>query len=63
MAYPVDVDPGQVVQEIQPFCYRRDRCSLGWGFASVSVESGSMLVSATVIDSRTNHPTMVPMIR
>jgi len=63
MAYPVDVDPGQVVQEIQPFCYRRGRCFLGWGFASVSVESGSMLVSATVIDSRTNHPTMVPMIR
>jgi hypothetical protein len=63
MAYPVDVDPGQVVQELQPFCHRRGRCYLGWGFASVSVESGSMLVSATVIDSRTNHPMMVPVIR
>jgi hypothetical protein len=63
MAYPVDVDPGEVVQELQPFKIRRDRAYLGWGFASVSVESGSMLVSATVIDSRTNHPMMVPMTR
>jgi hypothetical protein len=63
MEYPVDVDPGKVVQELQPFWKRRGLCCIGWGFASVSVESGAVLVSATVIDSRTNHAMMVPMTR
>lgn len=61
--YVVDVDPGMVVQDLQPFKNRAGQPDLGWGFAKVRVRSAPMLVSATVIDARTNDAMMVPMSR
>lgn len=63
--YYVHVDPGLMVQDPQPFKNRASQPDLGWGFANVWVDpntDGPILVSATVIDSRTNAPTTVPMI-
>ena len=65
-SYPIIVEPGMVVQDLEPFKTRAGQPNLGWGFAEVWVgygESGPMLVSASVIDSRTNDVSMVPMTR
>jgi hypothetical protein len=63
VSYPVYLDPGRVVQDLQPFKDRAGAPNVGWGFAKVTVHDGPMLVTATVIDSRTDHPMMVPMTR
>ena len=60
--YQLRVGPGEVVQDLQPFVHRAARPDLGWGFAEVNVLFGSdVLCSASVVDSRTNDATTVPM--
>lgn len=62
--YELSVEPSTVVQDLEPFSARAGQANLGWGFARVSVVSGSgMLSSATVIDSRTNDATSIAMKR
>ena len=62
--YTLAVEPAEVVQDLQPFKNRAGRISLGWGFARISVESGSgILSSASVVDSKTGDSTMVAMKR
>ena len=60
--YTLTVDPGTVVQDLEPFRVRAGQPNLGWGFATVKVLTGSgILSSASVIDSKTNDPTTIPM--
>ncbi len=62
--YTLSVDASRVVQDLEPFLYRANRTSLGWGFARVTVATGSgILSSASVIDSRTGDATTVAMKR
>jgi hypothetical protein len=62
--YSLTVEPGVVVQDLQPFVSRAGQSSMGWGFARIDVESGDgVLSSASVIDSRTGDSTMVAMKR
>jgi N-acetylneuraminic acid mutarotase len=63
-AFTLDLEPGELIQCIEPFATRADRPDLGWGLARAEVITGSgVLVSASVIDSRTNDATTVPMQR
>jgi hypothetical protein len=55
------VEPGSVVQYLQPFKKSAGRPNVGWGFARVT--GAGLLASATVIDSRTNDPVVVQMVR
>ncbi len=53
-----------VVQDLEPFRTRAGEPDLGWGYATVEVDSGSgVMTSATVIDSKTNDGTTIPMKR
>jgi len=62
--YGVALEPGQVVQDQEPFARRAGARELGWGWAEVTVISGTgVLASASVIDSRTNDATTMPMSR
>jgi hypothetical protein len=63
-AFTLDLQPGELVQDIEPFAKRAGRPDLGWGLARAEVITGSgVLVSASVIDSRTNDATTVTMQR
>lgn len=58
------IEPREVVQEIAPFVDRAGRPDIGWAMTRVEVLSGrGVLASASVIDSRTNDPTTIPMVR
>ncbi len=58
--YLVQVPAAGLVQDLEPFKNRAGRPNLGWGFAKVEVTAGSgVLVSASVVDSRTNDATTV----
>jgi len=59
--YQLKVDPGMVVQDLQPFKRWAGKPNVGWGFAKV--EGKGFLASATVIDSRTNDSVVVPMVK
>jgi len=60
--YRVDLDPRALVQDLEPYSRRASRPDLGWGFAEVEVlEGGPVLISASVVDSRTNDATTVPV--
>ncbi|MCG6962593.1 MAG: DUF1566 domain-containing protein [Acidobacteria bacterium] len=62
--FTLGVEPYAVVQDIQPFAARAGRPDLGWGFARVTVTSGSgVLTSASVIDAGTGDATTIPMKR
>ena len=62
--FTLDLEPGELIQDLEPFARRAGRPNLGWGLARVEVMNGSgVLVSASVIDSRTNDATTVPMQR
>lgn len=62
--YTLNPGPSQVVQDNQPFFRRAGEPDLGWGFAQITVESGSGIVtSASVVDSRTNDATTIAMKR
>ena len=55
---------GEVVQELEPLANRAGRTDVGWAMAKVEVLSGSgVFASASVIDSRTNDPTTVAMVK
>ncbi len=61
--YTIDVKARELFQDLEPFKKRAGRPNLGWGFAVVEVLEGSgLLVSASVIDSRTNDGTTIPII-
>ncbi len=58
--YRLDLDPRSLLQDLEPFEARAERPNLGWGFAEVQViEGSSLLISASVVDSRTNDATTV----
>jgi len=62
MDYTFSVGAAQVYQDTEPFKDRAGQPDLGWGMAEVEVLSGSgVLTSASVIDSRTNGATTIPM--
>ena len=53
---------GTTVQDLEPFRTRASSPNLGWGYATVEVVSGDGVhTSASVIDSRTNDATTIPM--
>jgi hypothetical protein len=62
--YSLSIAPKMTVQDLQPFKNRAQHPDLGWGFAGVTTgfSSTGILVSATVIDSRTNDSVVVPMV-
>ncbi|RLE26678.1 MAG: hypothetical protein DRJ65_05010 [Acidobacteria bacterium] len=61
--YGLDVEPRELLQDLEPFKNRAGRPNLGWGFAVVEISEGNgLLVSASVIDSRTNDGTTIPII-
>jgi hypothetical protein len=63
-SYTLAVGVGMLVQDLQPFASRAEAPNAGWGFATVEVTSGGgVLASASVIDSRTNDATTIPMKR
>jgi hypothetical protein len=63
-AFTLTLGPGELKQALEPFARRAGRPNLGWGLARVEVITGSgVLVSASVIDSRTNDATTVQMQR
>ncbi len=60
--YSLMVGSGMVVQDIEPFKTRANAPDVGWGFARVLVVSGNgVITSASVVDSRTNDATTIPM--
>ncbi len=60
--YNLSLAGGRVVQDLQPFAKRAGAGNLGWGFARVEViDGGPVLASASVIDSRSNDPTTIPL--
>lgn len=62
ISYRVNLDPHGQFHDLAPFERRAERPDLGWGFAGVEVlEGASILVSASVIDSRTNDATTIPI--
>jgi hypothetical protein len=62
LRYRIDLGPKELVQDLEPFRRRASRPDLGWGFASVEVlEGSSVLVSASVVDARTNDATTIPV--
>ncbi len=62
--YPLQVERESLLHDPEPFKRRADRPNLGWGFAEIEVVSGTgILASASVVDSRTNDATTVPLKR
>ena len=60
--YRVDLGARALVQDLEPYSRRAGRPDLGWGFGTVEViEGGPVLLSASVVDSRTNDATTVPV--
>jgi len=60
--YRIDLDPRSLYQDLAPFEQRAERPNLGWGFATVEILDGtSVLISASVVDSRTNDGTTIPV--
>jgi len=63
-SYELTVASGMAVQDLEPFRTRASSPDLGWGYAMVEVMSGDgIITSASVVDSRTNDPTTIPMKR
>lgn len=64
LRYSIELDSKELLQDLEPFRRRAGKPDLGWGFAMVEVlEGSSVLVSASVVDSRTNDATTVPVKR
>ncbi|MCU0292756.1 MAG: hypothetical protein MUF10_12340 [Thermoanaerobaculaceae bacterium] len=60
-AFNLTVPAGKVVQDLEPFSKRANKPNLGWGFATVTVMSGSNIrTSASVIDRITGDPITIP---
>lgn len=58
------IEPGEVFQELAPLADRADRPDIGWAMAKIEVITGfGILASGSVIDSRSNDPTTVPLVR
>jgi len=59
-----DLAPGSVWQDLQPLRDRASEPDLGWAMAKVEVLSGSgVLTSASVVDSMTEDPTTISMVK
>ncbi len=59
-SYLVVLQPGELLQDLQPFVERAGVPDVGFAYASVSVGAGhGVMVSASVVDSRTNDATTV----
>lgn len=62
--YKLQVPAGQVVQDGAPFATRANAPDVGWGYATVTVVTGSNIhTSASMIDMTTNDPTTIPAKR
>ncbi len=62
LSYELMVGSGMTAQDIEPFRTRAGAPNVGWGFAKVTVIAGDgVITSASVVDSRTNDPTTIPM--
>jgi len=60
--YGIGVGVRSLVQDPEPFKRRAGRPDLGWGFAEIEVVSGNgILATASVVDSRTNDATTIPV--
>jgi len=60
--YRVDLAPHGQFQDLEPFKERAERPNIDWGFAGVEVLEGTaVLATASVIDSRTNDATTIPL--
>jgi hypothetical protein len=58
--YNVKVPAGQVKQEGEPFKNQANQPDLGWGYATVTVITGTNVhVSASLVDMKTNDPTTI----
>jgi ssDNA-binding Zn-finger/Zn-ribbon topoisomerase 1 len=58
--YTLSIPAGQVVQDGEPFNVRANAPDLDWGFATVTILSGSNIhTSASVVDAVTNDPTTI----
>ncbi len=61
-SYEMTIPSGMAAQDLEPFRTRASSPDLGWGYAFVEVTSGEgVITSASVIDSRTNDATTIPM--
>jgi len=59
--YNLTVPAGLVVQDGEPFLNRANAPDVDWGFATVTVLSGTNIrTSAALIDMKTNDPTTIP---
>ena len=58
--HEVMLESGELVQELEPFVTVADAPQGGWGFAVITAIQGEgVVVTASVIDSRTNDATTV----
>ena len=67
-SYDLDLGPFEMVQDLEPFAQRAARPDVGWGRAEISSSWADLMVSASVIDSRTNDattilPVVIPEVR
>ncbi len=58
-SYELDLGPFETVQDLEPFKQRAARPDAGWGRAEISSAWNGLMVSASVIDSRTNDATTI----
>jgi predicted TIM-barrel fold metal-dependent hydrolase len=58
-SYVVEVPPGQIHQDTQPFRSRFGRADITSGYAAVEVQSGAVWAYASVIDQQTSDPTTI----
>jgi hypothetical protein len=58
-SYELDLGPFETVQDLEPFKRRAARPDVGWGRAEISSAWNGVMVSASVIDSRTNDATTI----
>ena len=64
ISFPVVIGPREAHHEIQPYRYRRTRNDISCGCALIEVARGTgILVSASVIDQRTNDAITIPIKR
>ena len=59
--YTLTVPAGLVLQDVEPFKNRAGAPDVDWGYATVTVLSGTNIhTSASLIDMKTNDPTTIP---
>jgi len=63
-SYVLEPEPGQLIQDLEPFKERAGRPNLGWGMARIEVIAGTgVLASASVVDSGSNDGTTIVAVK